>query len=342
MWSPFRRKKRAEVEGDQAAAVTPAAPGRERQLLPAWEPGAVVLGRYQVESVLEGGMGRVAIARHLGWGVRMAIKSPRPEVLADREGVERILKEAHAWVQMGMHPHVAYCYYVLTIGGAPCLFIEYVDGGSLADWIKAGRCGDLRTNLSLAIQFCHGMEHTHSQGIIHRDIKPANILITKDALLKITDFGMLRLVSDRTTAAGLGGAVEAGDDAETTKGFRGTPGYASPEQWRDTHQVDGRTDIYSFGLCLWMMFCGRKPFANSRQELPIPEPVGAGRLAIPPALAAILKRCIAFAPEARYPDFAALRLDLNAVYLEAFRVPCPYNRLDWLDLRADTLNNRGV
>ncbi|MDH3359262.1 MAG: protein kinase, partial [Desulfobulbaceae bacterium] len=160
-----------------------------------WQPGDIIMDRYKVEDVMSGAMGRVYICDHLGWGIKMAIKSPRPEVLADKEGIQRIIKEANGWIRMGMHPNIAACYYVLAVDRIPHLFIEYVDGGSLGDWLKTGRCKDLRTTLSLAVQFCHGMEYTHKQGVIHRDIKPANVLITKNALLKITDFGILLKLS---------------------------------------------------------------------------------------------------------------------------------------------------
>lgn len=253
-------------------------PARKVPTLPEWHPGDVIMERYQVEEVLSGAMGRVYICEHLGWGIKMAIKSPRAEVLEDHEGMQRILKEANGWIRMGMHPNIAACYYVLAIERVPHLFIEYVDGGSLADWIKAGRCRDLRTALSLAVQCCHGMEYTHGRGIIHRDIKPANILVTKNALLKITDFGILLKASDRK-ANGRGRAkqlsVDGGGDTDLTVGFRGTPGFASPEQFRDAHNVDLRTDIYSFGLCLWLMLCERKPFVKNSVRQIIPEPVPA-------------------------------------------------------------------
>ena len=134
--------------------------------VPEWKIGDTIKNRYKVESIMSGSMGKVYISQHLGWGVKVAIKSPRPEVLADKEGMKRILKEANSWVRMGMHPNVASCYYVLGINKIPHLFIEFIDGGDLSEWIKAGRCRSLRTALSLAIQFCHGMEFTHEFSVL--------------------------------------------------------------------------------------------------------------------------------------------------------------------------------
>ncbi len=317
-------------------AATPSA-------VPEWQPGDVIMERYKVESVLSGAMGRVYICDHLGWGIKLAIKSPRPEVLADHEGMQRIIKEANGWIRMGMHPNIAACYYVLAVDRIPHLFIEYVDGGSLSEWIQAGRCRDLRTTLSLAVQFCHGMEYTHAQGIIHRDIKPANILVTKNALLKITDFGILLKTSDRDGGKKAAPLPVKVADENSTVGFRGTPGFASPEQFKNTHNVDHRTDIFSFGLCLWLMLCGRKPFAknNVKQAIPEPVPAVAGQT-FSPSLIKVLKKSVAFAVEDRYDDFVQLRHDLNHAYQESFRVACPYAELTNIDLRASSLNNHAV
>ncbi len=309
--------------------------------IPTWEPGDVIMKRYRVEQVMAGSMGKVYICDHLGWGIPVAIKSPRPEVLADREGMKRILTEANSWIRMGMHPNVATCYYVLSLNKIPHLFIEFIDGGSLSDWIEAGRCRNLRTALSLAIQFCHGMEFTHAKGIIHRDIKPHNILITKNSLVKITDFGILLSAADQGEEEPAGLRQDGPEDA--TVGFRGTPGYASPEQFRNAHKVDQRTDIFSFGLCLWLMLCGQKPFQNNRVKAPIPAPTPvAPKIVFPPVLKKALKKCVAYAPEERYQSFAELRADLNEAYAAAFNAACPYAEIPNIDLRADFLNNRAV
>ncbi len=235
-------------------SAVPAAPATAAP--PPWKPGDVVMKRYRIIDVMSGSMGHVYICEHLGWGVKMAIKSPRPEVIRDAAGMRMILAEAEAWTGLGMHPNIACCYYVLTLDEIPRIFIEYVDGGNLAEWIKAGRCRDLRTAINLAVQFCHGMEYTHANGIIHRDIKPQNILLTKNALLKITDFGII-----------LRKEMRAGG-----QGFRGTPAYASPEQFRSAADLGPASDIFSFGICLWLMLCGRRPFKRNDMNRTSPRP----------------------------------------------------------------------
>ncbi|MBU4151969.1 MAG: protein kinase [Proteobacteria bacterium] len=306
-----------------------------------WQPGDIILQRYKIEQLFSGAMGRVYIAQHLGWNIPVAIKVPKPEVLADQEGAKRIFTEAESWVRMGMHPNVATCFYIQSINAIPHLFIEYVDGGDLSTWIKTGRCRDLRTALSMAIQFCHGMEFTHSKGIIHRDIKPQNILVTKNALVKITDFGIVQSITapDPSTIAPM---PDTQGTEEGTIGFRGTPGYASPEQFRDTHNVDRRTDIFSFGICLWLIFCSRKPYANNQVPEPLDPSPPPGGNAFPPTLPHLLKKSVAFDPKNRYQDFSELRSDLNRAYIELYRVDCPYMEIDFTDLEAENYNNRAV
>lgn len=330
------------IPGEASTKTPQPSPSPKIPQVPVWAPGDTILNRYHIEQVMSGSMGNVYISEHLGWKIKVAIKAPRPEVLADREGMRRILKEANSWVRMGMHPNVASCFYVLGINKIPHLFIEFIDGGNLSDWIKAGRCRNLRTALSLAIQFCHGMEFTHQRGIVHRDIKPQNILVTKNSLLKITDFGILLAQGDTEKGDGQVPDLDPADH-EATIGFRGTPGYASPEQLRNAHTVDLRTDIFSFGLCLWVMLCGRKPFTNNAVEHKIPTPTPAAPdIKFSAALKNVLRKSVAFNPDDRYQNFAEMRGALNEAYTAAFNTACPYAELSNIDLRADGLNNRAV
>jgi WD40 repeat protein/serine/threonine protein kinase len=314
----------------------------EVKTLPVWKLGDEILGLYRVEDVLEGGMGRVYIAHHKGWNVKLAIKSPNEMMLSDRNNFARVLREANSWTELGLHPNIAYCYYVRSIEDVPHIFVEYVDGGNLRQWITEGKCISYRVSLDLAIQFCHGMEYAHSKGMIHRDIKPENVLLTKDGILKVTDFGLVR------TGAAIGdGKGKAGASAKgmTRLGdVMGTEGFMAPEQFTDAAGVDERADIFSFGVCLYEMCCGARPYdITIGERKDAPDPVRLSRdEKFPPALAEVLRKCVQWERDKRYGSFKEIRERLNTIYCDLFNQESPYAELELVDLEADSLNNRGV
>jgi len=139
-----------------------------------WRPesGDVLLDLYEVRDILgEGGMGTVHRVCHRGWNLDLAVKSPLP-------GVEGFGVEAGAWVELGLHPNVVTCHYVRDLGGAPRVFAELVEGGSLKDWIDDGRlyagtpAEVLARLLDVAIQFAWGLGYAHDQGLVHQDDDP--------------------------------------------------------------------------------------------------------------------------------------------------------------------------
>ena len=313
--------------------------------LPEWKPGEEILGLYRVLDMKEGGMGRVYIAHHKGWNVKLAIKSPNEMMLADRNNFARVLREASSWIELGLHPNIAYCYYVRSIEDVPHIVVEYVDGGSLREWIVEGKGTDYRVSLDQAIQFCHGMEYAHSKGMIHRDIKPENILLTKDGILKITDFGLVHRRKDTALRQ-----IKASHLHSSAKGIThvgdlmGTPGFISPEQYQDAAGVDERADIFSFGVCLYEMCCGAMPFEITEgdpREAPDPVVLSNDRN-FPPPLAEVLKKCVEWDRNRRYRSFKELRDNLTAIYRGLYGKESPYAELELLDLEADGLNNRAV
>ncbi len=330
----------AEAPEGAAPCATPSDGFRVRA------PGDIIEGTYRVEAVLSGGMGHVYIAEHTDWRRRVAVKSPNRKMLADEKRFGRIIREADAWVEMGLHPNIAYCYHVRNIGGIPHIVVEFVDGGNLRSWIKKQQKKektDVRGGLNLAIQFCSGMAFAHDKGMIHRDVKPENILLTSDGGLKITDFGLVRKSDPEIDDLAKEAPDPACEDPLLTRigASMGSPPYMSPEQRRDSHAVDRRTDVYAFGVCLYEMFCRCRPNLKSMPAPPDPRSL-CGDPEFPERLAAVILRCAAVDPEDRYPDFHAIREDLCGVYLDLFQEESPYAVLEVLPLAVDGLNNQGV
>jgi len=310
-------------------------------------PNATVGGNLRIESLLgSGGMGEVYLARQTQWDAEIAVKVPNAEILADAENRHRIAGEAEAWTKLGLHPHIAYCYYAQQANELLLLVIEYVDGGNLRKWIADGRCADLKTGLDLAIQFCHGMEHAHKQGLVHRDIKPENILLASDGTLKITDFGIVH----KMRAGGERPAADASRAESVAPGMTiagiGTAEYMSPEQWGAPREIDLRTDIFAFGVCLYEMLCGRIPYpamATAGQRLEPPEPgLLRGGAGLPARLCELMKRCVDWDRDKRPSSAGEVRAELCRVYEESLGEPCKHALLPAMPTLADDWNNRAL
>ena len=351
-----------KVEANQPA-IQPDAPKQEIPVASTgngkqvadWKIGDNILDTFTVLDIKTGGMGRVYIAKHQHRKQKVAIKSPNENMLSEKTLFARVVREAQQWIDLGLHPHIAYCYYVRQINDIPHIFIEYVDGGNLRDWIRAERFKELKVGMDVAIQFCHGMEYAQQFGMVHRDIKPENILMTANGTLKITDFGLARMT---------GGAEELGENAGigisqqqeqlTMVGQKGvgTFAYMAPEQYLDLRSVDTRADIYSFGVCLYEMFCGCRPFQYESREVPPsilakyqghkPVDPRVGRSDIPENLTALLQRCCALDKGDRYQSFFELCQDLEAIYCDLFQSDSPHAEIKLTNLKADGLNNRGA
>lgn len=299
-----------------------------------------IAGTFPVKRVLgSGSMGTVYLVQHPSWNTEVALKVPKPELIADAENRHRINVEAEAWTELGLHPHIACCYYVQTLNGVLVMVVEYLDGGDLAQWIaQQGQATALRTKLDLAIQFCHGLEHAHARGLIHRDIKPANVLLSKEGQLKLTDFGVAQV-----GAAGLRGRAAAprGPVEGTLVGI-GSEDYMPPEQWVSA-QVDARADLFAFGVCLYELFCGRRPY-DTRLIGAERQPLDPAQLnpSLPAELCNVLKQTVSWAWSRRPDSAQSVRQRLCALYEVEFGVASEYAVLPPYALDAATLNNRAL
>jgi len=310
---------------------------------------------YRVKGETRGGMAQIYFVDHLRWGIPLAVKTPLPELVAEKSAMKRYIREAEVWVDLGMHPHIATCFYVKNVGKLPGIFIEYIDGGTLKDWIEGGR--PLSEIIDLSIQFSRGMDYAHRMGVIHRDIKPANCLLTKEGILKITDFGIVRAVeAEEFIKFGdeLLSRIQVEGSISIAGGKAGTPEYMAPEQF-DTTKVGKEADIYSFGVMLYEVVCGRRPFVlegiNPQARLAlyeiehknkIPQEPKKLRKDCPEALNSLIMKCLEKEPKDRYHSFKEIEKELIKIYEEVSGETYPREPVEELSLKADSLNNRGV
>jgi hypothetical protein len=263
-----------------------------------WQVGERLHDRWEIYNILKGGMGIVYIVYDQEFYEPFAVKTFQDEVFSRSPDIaERFTREALTWINLDSHPNVVQARMVHHIQGKPYLFLEYVSGGDLSQWIGTPRLTkNLPQALHFALQFCDGMNYAISKGLsVHRDIKPQNCLVTQDDVLKITDFGLAK-VFDNTEAhgeeplkapdmrpqerAGILGRlltkgrgksvgsnrfhhVDRGRLSVSRTGMgAGTVTHMAPEQFDDAKHVDLRADIYSFGVMLFQMITGQLPFSG--------------------------------------------------------------------------------
>lgn len=324
---------------------------------PLWEPGDRIDGRYEVIRLAgRGGMGWVYQVRHLDWGIDLAMKQIRPDIVVTLRDRQQFVDEAEAWVALGLHPNLCCCHHVRRLGGLPVVFAEYVPGGSLRDWITDGRLYQgtaddvLRRVLDVAIQFAWGLEHAHRGGMVHQDVKPDNVLLDVsegDISVKVTDFGLARARPGFHLAA-LDLGADGGEVASIQVSRAGwTPAYASPEQARG-EVLSQRTDVYSYAVSVLEMFTGTRLWQEGRtagQALDAYLTAGAARPgmpAMPAALAALLERCLRRDPFERWRSMADIAAKIAEIYQTAVHSAYPRTMPRAADLRADELNNRAL
>jgi serine/threonine protein kinase len=283
----------------------------------AGKPRGLVLGQYRIlEELGKGGFGQVFKARHALMNRVVALKVIAPELVADPQVRSMFHREVLASTQL-CHPNIVMAYDANEVDDVLFLVMEFVDGPNLDAFVKeqgplpAGLACELIRQAALALQ------HAHEKGMVHRDIKPGNLLLPKATsgptpasgpevappLLKVVDFGLARLHR----------SASAGNLTLTSDNFLGTPDYVSPEQARNLHAVDIRSDLYSLGCTFYFALTGRRPFrASTAMEVIVkhlesePEPLEDVRPEVAPEVRDIVRRLMAKNPKQRFQTPAAL------------------------------------
>jgi eukaryotic-like serine/threonine-protein kinase len=274
------------------------------------EPGAR-LGPYEIQCLLGiGGMGEVYRAKDTRLNRDVAVKV-LPELFADDpETLARFSREAQLLASLN-HPHIAQIYGLEN--GA--IVMELVDGSTLADRIARGAI-PLDDALPIARQIAEALEAAHDRGIMHRDLKPANIKLTAGGSVKVLDFGLAKALDSLAPSEAISGGIDSPTyaTAGTAPGIiLGTAAYMAPEQARG-HPVDKRTDIWAFGVVLYEMLSGRRPFAGQTLSDTVAavlrEDIDWTRLPgeTPDDLRRLLRRCLERDPKNRLHDAADARL----------------------------------
>jgi tRNA A-37 threonylcarbamoyl transferase component Bud32 len=280
------------------------------------------LEHYRLEAPLgAGAMSEVYLAHDMKLGKKVAVKVIHPNAALDPEQVTRFEREARAAARLN-HPHVAIVYFAgATHFGAPFYAMELIRGWSMDELIDARMRFRLEHALGLFAQACSGLDAAYRAGIFHRDIKPANLMVGRDGILKIVDFGLAKL----------------NDDASLTRSgtMMGTPTYMAPEIARGTGG-DHRSDIYSLGVTFFHMLAGFAPFEaettygvllkHIQDERPNLREVNPR---LPERLAALVRRMMAKEPEARPWSHAQVHHELVEISSEVTVGPATNPQLAW-------------
>ncbi len=283
----------------------PVRPGVDRELPAAGDalPAGALVGEYVVVKLIAtGGHGEVYLAEHRALGRRAAVKVLRHELAASAEMSARFVREARA-VNLVRHPNIIDIYDLGVLDdGRPFCVMELLQGRPLDAVIKERGPLPPAEAVEYLAGVCEALEAAHQAGVVHRDVKASNVMVLDERLpphLKLLDFGIAKVADPR-------------EQGLTTVGRRlGSAVAMAPEQVRG-EPVDRRADVYALGVLLHQLLTGRVPFPSQdpeeveRMHLQAPPPRPSALAPVPPALDAVVIRCLQKAPQQRYPSAAAV------------------------------------
>jgi tetratricopeptide (TPR) repeat protein/tRNA A-37 threonylcarbamoyl transferase component Bud32 len=267
-----------------------------------------------------GGMASVYLARQNTTGRRVALKLMHAQLAKDATFLQRFLQEVRATTVLA-HENIVQVLACGEDGGSFYMAMDYVEGGTVGTLLRRARKFPSALVANLAAQLLEGLRHAHAQGIIHRDIKPANLMLTRQGVLKICDFGIAK--------------TQGGAHLTKTGTIIGTPAYMSPEQAAG-RPVDARSDLFSVGVVLYELLSGQNPYQGENDSATLlkvlqsqPPPLFETEPTVPPALDAIVERLMERDPAQRHGSAAEALADLQPV-LERLDAASPALVADFL------------
>ncbi|WP_010587781.1 serine/threonine protein kinase [Schlesneria paludicola] len=286
----------------------------------------ILIGHFRIQRRIGvGGMGSVFLALDESLKREVALKILSPSLSLDHTSIQRFQNEAQAAARLD-HDNIARVFYSGEEAGLHFIAYEYVPGQNLRDVIRAKGWLEPSEAVNYAIQLAAALHHSSSAGVIHRDIKPSNVLITPFGRAKLVDLGLARKTS-----------VESSIELTVPGTTMGTFDYISPEQARDPHSVDVRSDIYSLGCTLYHMLTGEPPYPEGtvlqklldHQAKEPPDPSKKNRR-VSPILSRVVRKMMASQPARRYATPSELLRDLLLVARDLGAGAVPIDGQVWL------------
>ncbi|MCW5555760.1 MAG: serine/threonine protein kinase [Verrucomicrobiae bacterium] len=273
----------------------PGNPGKESSFVPpSVEELRKLFPQLEIlELIGKGGMGAVYKARQMALDRLVALKILPPGAADDAGFAERFNREARALARLN-HPHIVAVHDFGQAGGQPYLVMEFVDGPNLRQVEQAGRLTPQQA-LEIVPQICEALQFAHNEGVVHRDIKPENILLDKKGRVKITDFGIAKIVGVPAGKVSLTGA----------KDVLGTPHYMAPEQVEKPSTVDHRADIYSLGVVFYELLTGELPLGKFQPP--------SRKVQMDVRLDEVVLHALEKEPERRYQQASQVKTDVETI-----------------------------
>ncbi len=271
-----------------------------------------LIGSFKILSLLgNGGMGNVYLAEDTQLVRKVALKFLSGKLTDNQWAKRQFTKEAQS-VAMLDHPNICTVHRFEEANGHSFIVMQYVEGERLDELIQKGKL-ELGAVLSLSIQIASALAEAHAHGIIHRDIKPSNIIVTANMQLKVLDFGLAKVIQQQ----GRSNAEDVSINSLQLGFIPGTIAYMSPEQLRG-ERLDYGTDIFSFGVVLYEIVCGKSPFARDSKAETIstilvsqPPPLKHRAPQVPRELERVVQKCLEKEKSARYQSVAEILVDLE-------------------------------